>query len=167
MNNDNVENYVYVNNEEDKLNIQSGVFAECENLGTIYTHALIAPTADPNAFGGKTDIQLYYDNGATGYNVAPWSNFGPQIKPITQHSITYKIDGKPHPDGPDTYNSGEYVTPKEEPSREGWDFSGWQEEIPDVMPNEDLVINGYFTTKQQIGSYYYYLDPNTAKATVI
>ena len=154
-------------NEEDRLTIQSGVFAECDKLGTIYTHALVAPNADPNAFGGKTNIQLYYDNGATGYNVAPWSSFGPEIKPITQHTITYQVDGKPHPDGPDTYNSGEYVTPKEEPTREGWDFSGWQEEIPDVMPNEDLVINGYFTTKQQIGSYYYHLDPNTAEAKVI
>ena len=35
------------------------------------------------------------------------------------------------------------------------------------MPDEDLVINGYFTTKQQVGDLYYHLDPNTAKATVI
>ena len=149
----------------DRLQIGNGAFAGCDKLGTIFTHASPAPNASSESFGGKKDIQLYYDNGATGYDVLPWSQFTNPPATITQRTITYKVDGKI--DSIDTYNIGEYVTPYTVTPREGWDFSGWQEDIPDVMPDGNLVINGYFTTKRQVGGLYYHLDPNTAKATVI
>lgn len=150
---------------EDKLIISNGVFTGCNNLGTIFTHASPAPEASRESFGGKTDIHLYYDNGATGYDVLPWNQFDFEHTTIAQRTITYNVDGET--DSIQTYNIGEYVIPYTVSLREGWDFSGWQEDIPDVMPDSNLVINGYFTTKQLIGDLYYHLDPNTAKATVL
>lgn len=149
--------------QEDRLDIQSGAFADCKNLQFIISYANPAPDANSNAFGGKTDIQLYHNDGATGYGENPWSNFSGSS--ITEHTITYKVDGKVHKTI--GYKTGDPVTPLEEPTRDGWDFSGWQGEIPDVMLADSIVINGYFTKKQQIGNLYYHLDPMTAKATVI
>ena len=36
------------------------------------------------------------------------------------------------------------ITPLEEPKKEGYTFSGWSE-IPETMPNHDVVVTGIFT----------------------
>ena len=151
-------------NEEDRLNIQSGVFADCDKLETIFAHANPAPTADPNAFGGKTSISLYYDKDAYGYDYElPWKNLSQNW--ISHDTIYYVVDRKMYKKI--KYDAGERVTPEPEPIREGWDFSGWQGVIPDVMPGRCVEINGFFTTKQLIDGLYYHLDPVAKKATVI
>ena len=148
-----------------RLQIGNGAFAGCENLETIFAHANPAPDASSESFGTKKDIHLYYDNGVTGYNVLPWNQFTYSPAIITPRTITYYVDGEI--ENTDQYNIGEHVTPHTVSQHPGWDFSGWQENIPDVMPDANLTIHGFFTTKQLINGLYYHLDPNTAKATVL
>lgn len=44
-------------------------------------------------------------------------------------------------------NYGDQITPLEEPTKEGYTFSGWSE-IPATMPNHDVTITGSFTINQ-------------------
>ena len=59
-----------------------------------------------------------------------------------EHTLTYIVDG-------DTYSSytmeeGDEITPEEAPVKEGYTFSGWNE-IPSIMPANDVTITGSFT----------------------
>ena len=59
-----------------------------------------------------------------------------------QYTINYIVDGN-------TYKSvkiyyGDAVTHEEEPSKEGYSFSGWSE-FPSVMPASDVTITGTFS----------------------
>lgn len=58
------------------------------------------------------------------------------------------VDGK-------TYKSydveyGATITPEEEPTKEGFTFSGWSE-IPETMPSHDVTVTGTFTPSQKCG----------------
>jgi hypothetical protein len=41
-------------------------------------------------------------------------------------------------------NVGDSITPEEEPTKEGYAFSGWSE-MPETMPEHDVTINGTFS----------------------
>ncbi len=40
---------------------------------------------------------------------------------------------------------GAIITPEEEPTKEGYTFSGWSE-LPETMPAHDVTVTGSFTT---------------------
>ena len=59
-----------------------------------------------------------------------------------EHTLTYIVDGE-------TYTSyilkeGDVITPEDNPTKEGYTFSGWSE-IPSIMPANDVTITGSFT----------------------
>ena len=63
------------------------------------------------------------------------------VTPIV-FTLTYIVDGE-------VYKSydiepGAAITPEEEPTKEGYTFSGWSE-IPETMPAENVVVTGTFT----------------------
>ena len=96
-----------------------------------------APEKEGFAFNGwdnEPDTMPAMDFTVTGSYVAVEPN---------EYTITYLIDGKVvHTD---VYKVGDSVNPFEAPAKEGYSFSGWDAEIPSVMPERDIIINGSYT----------------------
>ena len=96
-----------------------------------------APEKEGFAFNGwdnEPDTMPAMDFTVTGSYVAVEPN---------EYTITYLIDGKvAHTD---VYKVGDSVIPFEAPDKEGYSFSGWDAEIPSVMPERDIIINGSYT----------------------
>jgi len=87
-----------------------------------------------------------------GYTFSGWSKY-PKTMPandiiikgsfaINTYAINYLIDGMIYDTDSITYNST--IVLKEEPTKEGHTFSGWSK-IPEVMPANDVVVEGIFT----------------------
>ncbi len=87
-----------------------------------------------------------------GYTFSGWSGL-PQTMPandvevtgaftINNYKIKYMVDGTEYKTAEIQY--GASITPEEEPTKEGYTFSGWSE-IPETMPAQDLTVNGSFT----------------------
>ncbi|MBR2261975.1 MAG: InlB B-repeat-containing protein [Paludibacteraceae bacterium] len=66
------------------------------------------------------------------------------------YAITYKVDGKLYQR--DTLNQGSTVIAAEEPEKEGYTFSGW-ENVPETMPAKNVTVNGTFTVNDYILTY--------------
>lgn len=154
-------------NAEEEIKIAEEVFANCNQLQSVYSYAIKAPNADANAFGGRTGMNLYLDEGVdvSTYNKAPWTDF--VTSDMSSWNIIYYVDNTEWDRQP--YKTGDPVTPLEYnvTKPEGWTFSGWQEEIPTVMPNHDVEIHGFWTIKTMVGDLFYHLDPIQQKATVL
>ena len=103
-----------------------------------------------------------YDYGATitpeaeptkeGYTFSGWSEI-PETMPahdvtvtgtfsINKYKLTYTVDGEEYKSYEIEY--GATITPKTEPIKEGYTFSGWSE-IPETMPAHDVTVTGTFT----------------------
>lgn len=87
-----------------------------------------------------------------GYTFVQWNPAVPQRMPannvlcvaefeINQYQINYKIDGEFYSSQTFDYNA--VIVPLEEPSQEGYTFSGWTY-IPERMPAEDIEVEGEF-----------------------
>ncbi|MGI6782090.1 MAG: MBG domain-containing protein [Acholeplasmataceae bacterium] len=97
----------------------------------------------------------------TGYTLSGWTV--PETMPdhdvivagiftINQYNLTYKVDGEV--DGEvEEYDFGDEITPRPEPSKTGYTFSGWSE-IPTHMPANDVEVVGTFTVNQYNLTYY-------------
>ena len=59
-----------------------------------------------------------------------------------EYLLTYVLDGKVY--HTESLAEGEVITPLEEPTKEGYTFSGWSE-IPETMPAKDIIINGAYS----------------------
>lgn len=145
------------------LIIRSNAFASTNNLKHIYSYTTVAPSAQPNSFGENTNIELFYPEGATGYDQVPWCNL--QGANLTSKTITYYVDKEVYYQ--DVIQVGRAITPYAEPTRSGWEFSGWIEPIPSLMPNEDLEIHGFFMTRQNINTLTYTLRSDNKEAKVV
>lgn len=72
-----------------------------------------------------------------------WSDPITEVFAVVECStLTYMVDGEIYK----TYEvpHGSAITPEEEPTKDGYTFSGWSD-IPETMPNEDVTITGTFT----------------------
>ena len=58
------------------------------------------------------------------------------------YTLSYVVDGVEYKTYKFAY--GETITPEEEPTKEGYTFSGWSD-IPETMPAEDVTVTGTFT----------------------
>ena len=152
--------------EETSLTIQGKAFSGSNSLN-IYSYALYPPVAADDAFEGYTNIQLFcIADGVPSYQeTTPWSGFTPTA--FTQQTITYYIDGVQYEEPKSQYVGKETPSVTTTPTREGWEFAGWHETIPALMPNEDLVINGHFTKEYIVDGVKYLLRSDTKEARVI
>lgn len=78
------------------------------------------------------------------------------------YSLKYVVDGKTFKT--ETLEFGTKIVPIEEPTKEGYTFSGWSE-IPKTMPAHDVTVSGSFT----VNSYTlkYIVDGEEYKSVVI
>ena len=95
-----------------------------------------------------------------GYTFSGWSEI-PETMPakdvtisgsftINKYTLTYSVDGEEYKSFEVEY--GASVTPEEEPTKEGYTFSGWSE-IPETMPEYDVTITGSFTINKYTLTY--------------
>jgi uncharacterized repeat protein (TIGR02543 family) len=87
-----------------------------------------------------------------GYTFSGWSGI-PETMPandvmvigkftVNKYKLTYMVDGEVYKTVNYDYDS--VITPEQDPSKEGYTFSGWSE-VPETMPAHDVVVTGSFT----------------------
>lgn len=90
-----------------------------------------------------------------GYTFSGWSEI-PETMPahdvtvtgsftINKYKLVYKVDGEDYKSYEVEY--GATITPEEEPTKEGYTFSGWSE-IPGTMPAKDVTVTGIFSVNK-------------------
>ena len=84
----------------------------------------------PTVYGVVTDDVTY---------VAQWE--------VNEYTITFGDTGDTVID-PITQDYGTAIETPENPVKEGYDFAGWDKEIPDTMPAENVTINATWTPKE-------------------
>ena len=107
-----------------------------------------------------------------GYTFSGWSEI-PETMPahdvtvngsfsINSYTLEYIVDGEVYKTI--TLEFGATITPEAEPTKEGYNFSGWSE-IPKTMPAHDVTVSGSFT----VNSYTlkYIVDGEEYKSVVI
>lgn len=71
---------------------------------------------------------------------------------VNSYLLTYVVDGETIQS--DSVAYGTAIVALEEPTKEGYTFSGWSD-VPATMPAEELVVSGFFTVN--IYKVYYYV----------
>ena len=123
-------------------------FGECENLRNVYCYADNVPTTESTAFEGtpigSATLHVPAVSEEAYRTTEPWSSFKNFVG-IESYALTYIVDGE----GYKSYEimEGMPIIPEEEPTKEGYTFSGWSE-IPETMPDHDVTIIGAFTINQ-------------------
>ena len=118
---------------------------------------------------GGQDIVIKQDYGTaitapanptkTGYTFAGWDKTIPSTMPAENITLTarwqvnqYTITLKPENGGEDiviTQDYGTAITAPANPTKTGYTFAGWNQEIPTAMPAEDMTI----TARWQVNQY--------------
>ena len=121
-------------------------FWNCSSLKYVKSLAKTPPVLYDNSFS-DSEIPLYVPKASVNSYKAKdgWKNFKKIISIDAKFTLTYMVDGEVYK----TYEllGGEVINLEEEPSKEGYTFSGWSE-IPEMMPPEDIVITGTFTVNK-------------------
>ena len=87
-----------------------------------------------------------------GYTFSGWSEI-PETMPAgdvtisgtftpNKYKLTYTVDGVEYKTA--EVDCGAAITPEDNPTKEGYTFSGWSE-IPETMPASDVTVSGTFT----------------------
>ena len=139
--------------------IEPRAFAGIDKLTDVICYAEdIVPDADRTAFENsyiEDYVTLHVPAGSLDkYKAAaPWKNFkeivaieGTETEPA-KYTLIYQVDGE-------TYQKyeleeGAEITALEEPTKEGYTFSGW-DNVPETMPAEDVTIKGTFTVNKYL-----------------
>ena len=93
-----------------------------------------------------------------GYTFMGWNPALPEKMPlngfstkalwkINQYTLTFDTDGGTAID-PITQNYNTAITKPSDPTRTGYDFNGWSQEIPSTMPAENMTIRAQWQIKQ-------------------
>jgi hypothetical protein len=136
--------------------IEPRAFAGIDKLTDITCYAEDVPDADRTAFENSYTedyVTLHVPAGSLEkYKAAaPWKNFkeivaieGTEAEP-TKYTLIYQVDGETYQEY--ELEEGAEITAIEEPTKEGYTFSGWST-IPATMPAEDVTIIGTFTKNE-------------------
>ncbi len=123
--------------------IYQQAFAECGNLKSVKSLAATPPFLYDNSFSNY-EIPLYVPEGCRDayLDQSPWNKFKEILSGSdTKYTLTYKVDGEVYT----MYKlvEGAVITPEAEPTKDGYEFSGWSK-IPETMPAEDVIVTGSF-----------------------
>ena len=99
----------------------------------------------------------------TGYTFIGWDKEIPSNMPaenmtikaqwqINQHTITFDTDGGTTIE-PITQNYGTKIQQVNAPTKDGYDFAGWDPKLPETMPDEDLNLKAIWGPKEVEKSY--------------
>ena len=106
-----------------------------------YGSAITAPTADGE---GNTITWYTYPSTMPAHDLVV---YGMVVKPTpepapTKYTLTYMLDGQQYKQ--ESIEEGATVAKETELAKEGYTFSGWQNE-PTTMPGRNVTVNGSFT----------------------
>ena len=132
--------------------IYQEAFADSRSLESVKSLATTPPFLYDNSF---SDFDSYYNPtlfvpaaSIDSYKTANgWKKFTNILSlDVTKYTLTYIVDGEVYK----TYelSEGATITPEPEPTKEGYDFSGWSE-IPATMPAHDVTITGSFINESE------------------
>ena len=110
---------------------------------------------DSLAYG--SEIVLIDEPTKEGYTFSGWSE-APETMPaedieitgsfsVNTYAITYMVDGEVY--ATDSLAYGSEIVLIDEPTKEGYSFSGWSE-APETMPAEDITITGSFIPTENV-----------------
>ena len=126
--------------------IYQEAFANCSSLKRVRSLVKTPPFLYDNSFSNY-DITLTVPEGTRDAYLAkvPWNKFKEILSGSdTKYTLTYMVDGKVYKTI--EFFEGSLITPEAEPTKEGYDFSGWST-IPATMPAKDVEVTGSFTLK--------------------
>lgn len=142
--------------------IDYGVISNCNNLKSVYS-AMADPikiaenTFEYIDFSGNTPkqvpppatITLYVPKGSVSkyQEAAGWNAFA-RITDKLPYKLTYYVDGEIYKEY--IIDEETSITPESEPTKETYQFSGWSE-IPETMPNHDVIVTGTFVRHFDVG----------------
>ena len=110
----------------------------------------------------NSPIDVPNDPVKEGYTFIGWDKELPQVMPsedmtfnaefeVNKYTITFVVDGAETKITQD-YNT-EIIKPND-PVKEGYTFIGWDKELPQVMPSEDLVLNAKWEVLKCVIKFY-------------
>lgn len=151
-----------INKHDVVLDADGGTFAE--NSSSQYI-------ADDVAFGTDIDSVLPEIPVKEGYTFVKWDGMPEDGKmpdndvnltakwEINEYTIQFNTNGgSTIPDA--KYNFGERITKPADPTREGFEFAGWDQEIPATMPARNLIFNAKWTPKSGVETFTFVADAN-------
>ena len=127
------------------LNTNGGTINSGNVTGYTYGVGAILPAADDMTYTGHT-FKGWYDNenltgspvtaigGAETGNKEYWAKWE-----INQYTITFDTNGGNEIDSI-TLDYGTEITAPDNPTRKGYTFKGWDKEIPETMPAENITV---------------------------
>ena len=135
------------------LNTNGGTINNGNVTGYTYGVGATLPAADDMTYTGHT-FKGWYDNenltgspvtaigGAETGNKEYWAKWE-----INQYTITFDTNGGSEI-APITQDYGTEITAPADPTREGYTFKGWDKEIPETMPAENITVKAQWEINQ-------------------
>ena len=135
------------------LNTNGGTINNGNVTGYTYGVGATLPAADDMTYTGHT-FKGWYDNenltgspvtaigGAETGNKEYWAKW--EINPYT---ITFDTNGGSEI-APITQDYGTKITAPDKPTRKGYTFKGWDKEIPETMPAENMTVKAQWEINQ-------------------
>ena len=102
------------------------------------------PTSETSVFAGWFDSE---GNNVYSYATVPAKDIVFTAKWLRNGNVVYMVDDKTY----ETYEvtEGEKIPVPEDPEKFGQKFVGWDPEVPETMPNEDLTFNAQFEVDKE------------------
>ena len=135
------------------LNTNGGTINSGNVTGYTYGVGATLPAADDMTYTGHT-FKGWYDNenltgspvtaigGAETGNKEYWAKWE-----INQYTITFDTNGGSEI-APITQDYGTEITAPDNPTRKGYTFKGWDKEIPETMPSENITVKAQWKINQ-------------------
>ena len=135
------------------LNTNGGTINNGNVTGYTYGVGATLPAADDMTYTGHT-FKGWYDNenltgspvtaigGAETGNKEYWAKWE-----INQYTITFDTNGGSEI-VPITQDYGTEITAPDNPTRKGYTFKGWDKEIPETMPAENITVKAQWEINQ-------------------
>ena len=135
------------------LNTNGGTINNGNVTGYTYGVGATLPAADDMTYTGHT-FKGWYDNenltgspvtaigGAETGNKEYWAKWE-----INQYTITFDTNGG-NEVAPITQDYGTEITAPADPTRKGYTFKGWDKEIPETMPAENMTVKAQWEINQ-------------------
>ena len=121
--------------------IGHSAFFWCTDLKKVEALPENPPSLNDNSFSNYNILLKVPKGCKEAYQSAQgWKKFT-NIVDADKYKIVYLVDGEEYKSTEVEYGSA--ITPEEEPSMEGYTFSGWSG-IPETMPAEDVTVTGTF-----------------------